>query len=391
LNEINAHGEDYYDDDNKNAVKSNITEAAPAATATTTGSDSFGVGSGGGGGLLAAQMAALQSRSLSDPQHDVSIFGDAVISLEKSPLTHINSSILNGAVLSMSRNSYSTTTSSIPHVAPLVVNELMRHGAYLSPSVADVIASIAANQFYPPPSSTSSSSSSPSSLAFGNVADADDHFVDKIRSRKSLSSSSLIENNLYLLPLLTHLRAQAAAVISDLPGASQLQKHIPVLGSGLGSSGINYVLSSCSAIGALSIALEILDEIAPLYIVPGRVSGDKVGVSSETTTSASVSSSPVVSKSVNASVEPLVQKILWTPDLKSLSALKQLAMKERETGVSIALDILIKKETQHNQPPVLDFTLEEGVRNAVGELKRDSSSSTAIPLALSQQQQHQQQ
>ena len=293
----------------------------------------------------------------------------------------------------MSRNSYSTTTSSIPHVAPLVVNELMRHGAYLSPSVADVIASIAANQFYPPISSTSSSSSSsPSSLAFGNVADADDHFVDKIGSRKSLSSSSsLIENNLYLLPLLTHLRAQAAAVISDLPGASQLQKHIPVLGSGLGSSGINYVLSSCSAIGALSIALEILDEIAPLYIVPGRVSGDKVGVSSETTTSASVSSSPVVSKSVNASVEPLVQRILWTPDLKSLSALKQLAMKERETGVSIALDILIKKETQHNQPPVLDFTLEEGVGNAVGELKRDSSSSTAIPLALSQQQQHQQQ
>jgi len=395
LNEINAHGEDYYDDDNKNAVKSNITEAAPAATATTTGSDSFGVGSGGGGGgggrLLAAQMAALQSRSLSDPQHDVSIFGDAVISLEKSPLTHINSSILNGAVLSMSRNSYSTTTSSIPHVAPLAVNELMRHGAYLSPSVADVIASIAANQFYPPPSSTSSFSSSPSSLAFGNVADADDHFVDKIGSRKSLSSSSLIENNLYLLPLLTHLRAQAAAVISDLPGASQLQKHIPVLGSGLGSSGINYVLSSCSAIGALSIALEILDEIAPLYIVPGRVSGDKVGVSSETTTSASVSSSSVVSKSVNASVEPLVQRILWTPDLKSLSALKQLAMKERETGVSIALDILIKKETQHNQTPVLDFTLEKGVRNVDGELKRDSSSSTAIPLALSQQQQHQQQ
>jgi hypothetical protein len=218
---------------------------------------------------------------------------------------------------------------------------------------------------------------------------------DKDSASASLSSSisplSSFSNHLYLLPLLTHLRAQAAAVISDLPGASQLQKHVPVLGSGLGSTGINHVLNACTAVGALSIAMEILDETAPLYIIPGG-GGGVSGAAETPPIGSSVSS--VASRS--ASVEPIVNRNVWTPDLDALSLLKQLAVKERESGVAIALDILIKKETLSNSGGVhsstSSFSFGEGIRGArIGVEKRDATSSSTLPLPPSQQHQQQQQ
>lgn len=329
---------------------------------------------GGGGGLLAAQMAALQSHTHPDSQEEASIFGDSIISLEKSPLTHVNSAVINDAVLAHLRNS---ALSSTPHIAPLIINELMRHGVFISPPLADLIAAMAANQF--PPSSTSSSS-----LVAANEDDDKDSTSASLSSMSPLSSFS---NHLYLLPLLTHLRAQAAAVISDLPGASQLQKHVPVLGSGLGSAGINHVLNACAAVGALSVAMEILDETAPLYIIPG-VSG------SAATPTIGSSISSVASRS--ASVEPIVNRNVWTPDLDALSSLKLLAVKERESGVAIALDILIKKETISNSGGVnssaSSFSFGEGIRGVrSGVEKRDATSSSTLPLQPSQQHQHQHQ
>ena len=331
---------------------------------------------GRGGGLLAAQMAALQSHTHSDSQEEASIFGDSIISLEKSPLTHVNSAVINDAVLAHLRNS---ALSSTPHIAPLIINELMRHGVFISPPLADLIAAMAANQF--PPSSTTSSSSMV-------AANEDDDKDSTSASLSSISPLSSFSNHLYLLPLLTHLRAQAAAVISDLPGASQLQKHVPVLGSGLGSAGINHVLNACAAVGALSVAMEILDETAPLYIIPG-VSG------SAATPTIGSSISSVASRS--ASVEPIVNRNVLTPDLDALSSLKLLAVKERESGVAIALDILIKKETISNSGGVnssaSSFSFGEGIRGVrSGVEQRDATSSSTLPLQPSQQhhQQYQQ-
>ena len=330
---------------------------------------------GGGGGLLAAQMAALQSHTHSDSQEEASIFGDSIIPLEKSPLTHVNSAVINDAVLAHLRNSALPST---PHIAPLIINELMRHGVFISPPLADLIAAMAANQF-PPSSSTSSSSMV--------AANEDDDKDSTSASLSSISPLSSFSNHLYLLPLLTHLRAQAAAVISDLPGASQLQKHVPVLGSGLGSAGINHVLNACAAVGALSVAMEILDETAPLYIIPG-VSG------SAATPTIGSSISSVASRS--ASVEPIVNRNMWTPDLDALSSLKLLAVKERESGVAIALDILIKKETISTSGGVnssaSSFSFGEGVRGVrSGVEQRDATSSSTLPLQPSQQHQHQHQ
>jgi hypothetical protein len=118
-----------------------------------------------------------------------------------------------------------------------------------------------------------------------------------------------------------------------LPGASQLQKHIPALGSGLGSGGINHALNACADVGALSIALEILDETAPLYIYPNPRSTAGGGVSGG---------------GGGATVEPLVRRHVWRPSETCISALKRLAIQEGESGVAIALDILLKREQKLN-------------------------------------------
>ena len=173
---------------------------------------------------------------------------------------------------------------------PTLIAQLLRHGVFIVPSIADQIAILTKD--YPS----------------------------------------------FTLPLLAHLRLQFVTVIGNLPWSLMAQTKVPLSGSGCSSIGLNAILESLIKSRQLLLALELLDELAP--ISKQIVAGSK---------SATVKMTPVN---------------WWAPDVQILQQLQALAEELQEKQVAKMITVLIRsmvktvQEHPHERKPV-------GVRSTV--------------------------
>lgn len=188
--------------------------------------------------------------------------------------------------------------SKLPDVLVALLPDLLRHGIFLPPSAADLVA---------------------------RHARLDPRMV---------------------LPLISHLRAQAASLFAHLPSGSELLPHVPPLGTGLSSDGVNSVLNTAQALRILGVALDILDEVAPL---------NAAGVPS-------IQSSPP-----------------WRPDVPNvLVKLRDLAEKLQETAVVAKLNELIAKSDEAARSALIAAAHRTQARE-LAAMQSTSNSSLAAP------------
>lgn len=168
---------------------------------------------------------------------------------------------------------------------PILAMQLFRHGAFIVPAVADQLA-LLTNDY---PSLT--------------------------------------------IPLLSHLRLQFVTVIGNLPWSLMAQTKISLSGSGFSSFGLNEILESLVKARQLQLALELLDEVAP--IVRQQMAPNK----------------PSTLKMVPVS--------WWAPDVHILQQVQTLAedLQEKQVGkmVSVLMRNMVRtvpQEHPHERKPV---------------------------------------
>lgn len=108
---------------------------------------------------------------------------------------------------------------------PMLVRELFRHGGWLSPSAAQLVAKYAS------------------------------------------------ENHSYFLPLLLHLQAQSIVLLQQVPrlNIQKLLPHLPITGSGVDREGYSHLLDTAAEAGALRIGMQLLEQAHVGYRLPSDI------------------------------------------------------------------------------------------------------------------------